>query len=132
MIDESIARLIFILITMFFLHIFDDYYLQGCLSQLKQKKYWEENAPKEMYKHDYIIALILHAFSWSFIIMLPVLYTLFYSNTIACIIILLINVLIHTIVDDLKANKGKINLIGDQLIHLAQVFMTWYVCFILI
>ena len=35
------------------------------------------------------------------------------------------NVLIHMFVDDLKANKKKINLIQDQSIHMLQVIWTW-------
>ena len=38
---------------------FDDYKLQaGVLNNLKQKQYWEENAPDEMYKSDYKWALL--------------------------------------------------------------------------
>jgi hypothetical protein len=42
---------------------------------------------------------------------------------------ILANMLIHGIVDDMKANRKKINLIVDQLIHLAQVVITW-LCFV--
>ena len=63
----------FIFTAMIFLHIIDDYVLQApCLCDLKQKSFWEKNAPQTMYKNDYIIALIMHAFSWSFMIMLPI------------------------------------------------------------
>ena len=62
----------FIFLLMIFCHIVDDYYLQGWLASAKQKRYWEENAPDKMYKHDYIWALIMHSFSWTFMIMLPV------------------------------------------------------------
>ena len=48
---------ILLLLTMIFLHIVDDYYLQGWLASAKQKSYWEQNAPDELYKHDYIMAL---------------------------------------------------------------------------
>ena len=64
---------IFILCAMIFLHIIDDYVLQApCLCDLKQKSFWEKNAPEEQYKKDYIVALIMHAISWSFMIMLPI------------------------------------------------------------
>ena len=71
---------IIILLIMLFLHIVDDYYLQGILTKLKQKSWWEENAPNKLYKHDYIIALIEHAFSWTFMIMLP--FTIMYVTGI--------------------------------------------------
>lgn len=114
---------LFILFVMIFAHIVDDYYLQGILASLKQKTWWEnQKGYKPMYKYDYIVALIMHAFSWSFMISLPILY-LGFTKWIAVAIIL--NTIIHGIVDDLKANKGKINLIVDQSIHIVQIIITW-------
>ena len=122
---------ILILLAMIFLHIVDDYYLQGILAKLKQKSWWEENAPDPLYKHDYIVALMEHAFSWTFMIMLPVgIYTIFYDKSIVFIIIMfLINWIIHSIVDHLKANVKVINLVTDQVIHILQIIVTW-VCLI--
>jgi hypothetical protein len=37
----------------------------------------------------------------------------------------IINMVIHFVVDDLKANRGKINLLADQSIHIFQIFLTW-------
>lgn len=114
---------LFILFVMIFAHIVDDYYLQGILASLKQKTWWEnQKSYKPMYKYDYIVALIMHAFSWSFMISLPILYFGF-TKWIAVAIIL--NTIIHGIVDDLKANKHKINLIMDQSIHIIQIVITW-------
>lgn len=114
---------LFILFVMIFAHIVDDYYLQGILASLKQKTWWEnQKSYKPMYKYDYIVALIMHAFSWSFMISLPILY-LGFTKWIAVAIIL--NTIIHGIVDDFKANKGKINLIVDQSIHIVQIIITW-------
>lgn len=114
---------LFILFVMIFAHIVDDYYLQGILASLKQKSWWEnQKSYKPMYKYDYIVALIMHAFSWSFMISLPILYFGF-TKWIAVAIIL--NTIIHGIVDDLKANKHKINLIVDQSIHIVQIVVTW-------
>ena len=48
-----------IFLTMIFLHIVDDYYLQGILAQMKQKKFWKEQAPDELYKYDYIVLINL-------------------------------------------------------------------------
>lgn len=114
---------LFILFVMIFAHIVDDYYLQGILANLKQKSWWENQKNyKPMYKYDYIVALIMHAFSWSFMISLPILYLGFTKWIVVTIIL---NTIIHGIVDDLKANKHKINLIVDQSIHIAQVVITW-------
>lgn len=116
-----------ILIWMLFCHVVDDYYLQGCLAQLKQRKYWEENAPDEKYKNDYIVALLCHAFSWAFMIMLPILVWLKFYPPVAYYIALCVNWIIHAIVDDAKANKGTINLITDQSTHLMQIVMTYFI-----
>lgn len=114
---------LFILFVMIFAHIVDDYYLQGILASLKQKS-WGENQKsyKPLYKYDYIVALIMHAFSWSFMISLPILYLGF---TKWIVVEIILNTIIHGIVDDLKANKGKINLIVDQSIHIVQILITW-------
>lgn len=52
-----------LLFGMLFLHIVDDYYLQGWLASAKQRSWCEKNCPDEMYKNDYIMALCEHAFS---------------------------------------------------------------------
>ena len=77
---------------MIFCHIVDDYYLQGWLASAKQKKYWEENAPDKMYKHDYIWALIMHSFSWAFMVMLPVAFFMGFNINMKMILIKLIKV----------------------------------------
>ena len=112
-----------ILLTMIFLHIVDDYYLQGILAQMKQKKFWEDTAPDELYKYDYIWALIMHSFSWTFMIMLPLMITggvgpLFYT-------IFVFNIIMHAWTDHRKANLHQINLWHDQLIHMAQIVATF-------
>lgn len=120
----------FMLLSMLFCHIIDDYYVQGRLTYMKQKSWWNENAPDKMYKYDYIVALLIHSFSWSFMIMLPIIaYLVLYGLPLQTVFILpyIINTIIHAIIDDLKANKLKINLITDQSIHLFQIIVTWYV-----
>ena len=114
-----------IFLTMIFLHIVDDYYLQGILAQMKQKKFWKEQAPDELYKYDYIWALIMHAFSWAFMIMLPLIFVSPISP--AFYVIFVVNLAVHAYVDNLKANKHKINLWQDQLIHLAQIILTFII-----
>ena len=116
-----------VLIIMLFAHIVDDFYLQGILAKLKQKGWWEENAPDKLYKHDYIIALIIHALSWAIMITLPILFVSAWQPHWAVYLMLGINLAIHAVVDDLKANKRKINLIADQSIHFVQIIVTWCV-----
>ena len=119
---------VFILLTMIFLHIIDDYKLQGILASMKQKKWWREQKEyKELYKHDYIMALVEHSFSWTFMIMLPIAFHLQFQLDTIFLILFAINVFIHARVDNEKANKFTINLITDQLIHLAQIVITWLI-----
>ena len=119
---------IFILLSMIFCHIIDDYYLQGWLASAKQKKWWVQNAPNKLYRFDYIMALACHSFSWAFMIMLPISFVTG-GNLGWLFLAYPINMGIHMFVDDLKANKLKINLITDQLIHFMQIgvtFLTYY------
>lgn len=120
---------ILILLCMFFMHIVDDYYLQGILASMKQKSWWEKNAPDPLYKNDYKIALVEHAFSWAFMMMLPVIiYTAIIGAMLPIwfiVIFFFLNVTIHALVDNAKANEKTINLIQDQNIHFIQIICTW-------
>jgi len=121
---------IIILLAMIYCHIIDDFYLQGILSQMKQYKWWINlEGFNSKYKNDYIVALICHGFSWSCTISIPILVYRFKSiNTFWCIVLaitVLINTIIHVYVDNAKANKYQLNLLQDQLIHLAQIIVTF-------
>ena len=125
---------ILFLLGMIFCHIVDDYYLQGWLASAKQKEWWAKNAPNPLYKYDYIMALLMHSFSWAFSIMLiPMYCTLTSPYTDGdfgvvsgqIIVTFILNLIIHMTTDNAKANLGKINLIQDQLIHMAQLVATW-------
>lgn len=114
----------FIVLLMIFCHIVDDYYLQGFLSSAKQKKFWKENAPQPLYKYDYIWALIMHAFSWSFMIMLPIAFYMQFNVDLVFLVILVLNMSIHALIDNLKANELIINLWVDQIGHMIQIAAT--------
>ena len=117
---------------MLFCNIIDDFCLQGILASMKQKSWWEKNYPNEQYKNDYKIALFMHSASWSFMILLPIsIYAILNSYSgmfwIEWLGLFIINTIIHIFVDNLKANKKKINLIIDQTIHLIQLAITWVI-----
>lgn len=117
---------IFILLSMLFMHIVDDYYLQGILASMKQKAWWKkQESYKDFYKYDYIVALIMHSFSWAFMVMMPIAFVMSFSITIGFAVVILINTIVHCIVDNLKANKMKINLVQDQSIHVGQIVATF-------
>lgn len=112
-------------ISMLFFHVIDGYCLQGILASMKQRSWWEQNAPDKMYRHDYIAALITHAFSWAFMIMIPVCWAYVDDvSPLAYTLVIVANTLIHASVDHLKANMHKINLVQDQLIHVGQIIVT--------
>lgn len=115
---------LFVIALMIFCHIVDDYYLQGILASMKQRSWWEENYPQKLYKYDYIMALVTHAISWAFMIMLPIAAYMGFRPTNFFFVVLAINSVVHALVDDLKANKHKINLIMDQCIHFVQIVVT--------
>ena len=125
----DINKSILVLVLMILAHFIADYTLQGWLAQAKQKKYWETYDKK--YKYDYIAALICHSAYWAIIVFTPIMY-FSYAELNWLWISLPANIVIHYFVDDLKANKLKINLIVDQLIHLAQIIITWLLWLLLI
>lgn len=116
---------IFVVMFMVFMHILDDYKIQaGVLAFLKQKKYWEENAPEKMYRFDYIAGLIMHGLSWSFMMMLPIAIVNRFDVDVVFFGIFIINAVVHAIIDDMKANRGMLNLLEDQAIHILQILAT--------
>lgn len=114
-----------ILLLMILAHIIDDFVLQPvCLSKLKQKSWWEnQDSYKSLYKNDYKMALLIHSMSWSIMILLPT----FILNVSGHMLwtVFVVNTLTHYIIDNEKANKGRLNLMVDQIIHFSQVFVSW-------
>lgn len=109
-------------------HIIDDFFLQiPALSNMKQKGYWVKLVPeinKTKYKNDYMMALVIHGFSWSIIVHL--LFILITPYDIAQLSLsIIIHAVVHLLVDHMKANLGWINLIQDQLIHMIQLGVIW-------
>ena len=129
------------------LHVFADFHLQGILADMKQTVWWYHsiqdavvdserrhnsevdldskeatafvNMRMEMYGKDYAAALWLHAFEWSFIVCIPLMWFVGFTWPGACLV--LINTAIHAYVDDLKCNQLAISLVTDQCCHLTQI-----------
>lgn len=114
----------FVILWMIFFHIVDDYYLQGWLASAKQRQWWRENAPQPLYKYDYIVALLMHSFSWTFMVMLPIATIVSFNISGDFLVIFLLNICIHALTDDMKANRKIINLWQDQAVHMAQIATT--------
>ena len=114
------------LLTMLFLHVVDDFYLQGVLAKMKCRSWWGKQGDDPKNRHDFIAALVAHSFSWTFMVMLPIAVT---SYTLSGLfyVVFIINVIIHAVTDNAKANEKRISLAADQLIHVGQVVGTFVV-----
>lgn len=119
---------IFVILWMLFFHVVADYNLQGWLATAKQKSWWEKQEECRYglykYKHDYIMALIMHSISWTFMIMLPIAYVNNFTVDWLFVLIFTINVVAHAVIDHAKANVKKINLCEDQFLHMLQIVFT--------
>ena len=123
-----------ILLFMILLHIIDDFVLQPIsLSNLKQKKWWKkQEGYSDKYKDDYKVALAIHSISWSIMIHVPLVIMFPSLGQLALLISFIVNAVIHYYIDDLKANKLKINLFEDQMVHFCQICTTLSVIMITI
>ena len=115
-----------IVLFMILFHIIDDFVLQPIsLSNLKQKKWWEkQEGYSDKYKDDYKVALAIHSISWSIMIHVPLVIVFPSLGQLALLISFIVNAVIHYYIDDLKANKLKINLFEDQMVHFWQICTT--------
>ena len=115
-----------IVLFMILFHIIDDFVLQPVsLSNLKQKKWWEkQEGYSDKYKDDYKVALAIHSISWSIMIHVPLVIMFPSLGQLALLISFIVNAVIHYYIDDLKANKLKINLFEDQMVHFWQICTT--------
>lgn len=142
MLSSSIVFFILIIVAIGF-HIYADFHLQGCLADLKQKSWWEKNTTPQSfffhYKNDYKMALLIHSIEWTLFTFVPVLILklllikfVWNGNLINYISIyfpfwvfgLIVNTIVHYVVDDAKANQFVINLVEDQVFHFLQILGT--------
>ena len=123
-----------IVLFMILFHIIDDFVLQPIsLSNLKQKKWWEkQEGYSDKYKDDYKVALAIHSISWSIMIHIPLVIMFPSLGQFALLISFIVNAVIHYFIDDLKANKLKINLFEDQMVHFCQIYTTLSIIMILL
>lgn len=120
-----------IFLSMIILHIIDDFNLQGILADFKQISWWKKNAPDRLYEYDWVISLLIHCLSWSIFIMIPIFIWFEFDIPFWCIPVIILNIIIHFIIDHLKANCHKINLIADQVAHFTQIFATFAIFLVL-
>lgn len=114
-------------------HLFADFTLQGLLGKMKTKMWWddifkyvktEDGKPcynKELYKYDWLCALLCHSLYWSLVTFLPLYSSPMWAEAV------LANAALHALVDHLKANAKLINLWHDQTLHVGQIIATYIV-----
>lgn len=115
-----------IFLAMLFLHVLADFNLQGVLAKMKQKRWW---AKRDGGKYDYITALIIHGYSWSFMVHIPFALLIFLLETSLHIPTLAMSIIVHAalhaIIDHEKANSRWFNLTEDQIFHVVQLVIIW-------
>ncbi len=116
------CEVIFGFIVLFFVHIVDDYYLQGWLANGKSRAWWQTNAPDEKYKYDFIVCLLEHGFSNSFLLHAAIFVMADASNWLL-LLSFLFTMIFHALVDNLKANNKIINLWQDQVLHALNILI---------
>ena len=125
--------MILIFLLMILLHIIDDFVLQASsLVNLKQESYWKNDpvGKDPMYKNDYKAALAIHGLSWSIMIHLPLIALQFWFDYpymewfIFCSVLL--HAALHALIDNIKANFRKTNLVQDQFYHFMQIFSVFF------
>jgi hypothetical protein len=123
------------LLFMILMHIIEDFHVQGNMADMKQRCWWMERTASPKYDHDYLAVMLLHGFEWSAFVHIPMIvayviangWTFIDSFQVMLAVSVIANTVIHSIVDDAKANRLKINLVTDQVIHLAQIVATYAV-----
>ena len=74
----------------------------------------------------YLIALVAHGFSWTFMVMLPIAIAYQLSPPRFFYLFFAMNLVIHVLIDHMKANLRKISLTTDQTLHIAQILATFF------
>lgn len=114
------------------LHWFADFHMQGILADLKQKRWWSDKIKSEvyhdtleaqhkalkLYQCDYMAGLIVHSMEWSAITFLPL---MLIGHPMVYTVVVLVNAVIHMVIDHMKANMHCINLCHDQALHMLQI-----------
>lgn len=109
-----------VFILMLLAHIFADFHLQGILADMKQEQWWNNSKNK----YDYLAALAIHSAEWTLWMMIPLL-LLPHLDLGIFLLLAALNIVVHSLTDNSKANYKDISLIQDQIIHLAQIAFTY-------
>lgn len=114
-----------VLILMLIFELFADSMLQFKLPRYKRKENCEQYIGLKQYI--WIVALLVHGLIVSSFMILPMIVMKIHVPIITIIIAIILNILLHAYVDHYKCNMKQINYIEDRIIHITQVFLTWYI-----
>lgn len=70
------------------------------------------------YRHDYACALYIHSLMWAIIVCAPL------YDWSGLVYMIPLNAFVHCIIDDMKCNSLRLNLIQDQMLHALQILVT--------
>lgn len=133
-----------VLLMMFLMHIIEDFHMQGILADMKQKSWWNRQIESielpvstklDKYRKDYIMALAVHGFEWAMFMHIPIIavhilngaFDIHDTFWIAITASVIINASVHAIIDDMKANRMRLNLVQDQICHTMQIIITYII-----
>lgn len=117
---------VIVLILMLLAHFFADFHLQGILADMKQEQWWRKKEKyNSKYKYDYVAALAIHSAEWTLWVMMPPLFLLPHLDLSIFLLLAALNMVVHSLTDNSRVNYKDINLIQDQIIHLAQIAFTY-------
>lgn len=111
---------VIVLVLMLLAHFFADFHLQGILADMKQEQWWDKSKDK----YDYLAALVIHSAEWTLWMMIP-LFLLPHLDLGIFLLLAALNIVVHSLTDNSKANYRDISLVQDQVIHLAQIAFTY-------
>ena len=116
---------VIVLILMLLAHFFADFHLQGILADMKQEQWWkQQDGYNSKYKYNYLAALAIHSAEWTLWTMIP-LFLLPHLDLGMFLLLATLNIVVHSLTDNSKANCRDINLVQDQALHLAQIAFTY-------
>lgn len=111
---------VIVFILMLLAHFFADFHLQGILADMKQEQWWNNSKNK----YDYLAALAIHSAEWTLWMMIP-LFLLPHLDLGIFLLLTALNMVVHSLTDNSKANYKNISLVQDQVIHLTQIAFTY-------
>ena len=115
----------FVFVWTLFMHVLDDYGLQGVWHSMKQRTFpGTEAEMEESNIFSAIPALLCHALSWSFMTMLPIAYYYNFQVNTYFVLFFFSNTWWHAIIQHSKPQIKGVNFALEQSFHIIQIIVT--------